>query len=44
MAECAGSYGSGIRGDAGIGSGMRVSVEKVGDTDPCRGEIGATLV
>ena len=42
LAECAGRYGSGVRGAPGICPGTRDSVEKVGDSDPHRGEIDAT--
>ena len=41
LAACAGRYGSGVRGASGIGPGRRVFIEKVGDFDPCHGEIGA---
>ena len=41
LAECASRHGSGIRGTSGIGPGRRVSVEKVGGTDPRHDEIGA---
>ena len=38
-----GRYGSGIRGASAIGPGRLISVEKDRGTDPCRGEIDATL-
>ena len=42
LAECAGRYGSGIRGGSGIGPGRRVSGDKDGDSDLYRCEIDAT--
>ena len=35
--------GSGVRGASAIGPGRLISVEKDRGTDPCRGEIDATL-
>ena len=42
LAECAGRYGSGIRGGSGIGPGRQVSGEKDGGSDLYRCEIDAT--
>ena len=43
LAECATRYGSGVRGASGIGPDRLFSVEKDRGTDPCHGEIDATL-